>query len=97
MHQKQRWRVRLRTGKCHDFKSENLELEEAAEEPPPVNWVGPQSLGEMKVQQAAFRELGEEEKVETKKAELAAGLMVVLHSLKAAELNDQKGEIAPWS
>ena len=100
LHQKQRWRVRLGTGKCHDFKTENLELEEAAEQPPPANWVGPQSFAEMKVQQVAFREVGEEQKVEIpiKKAELAAGSMVVLHSLKSApELNDQKGEIAPWA
>ncbi|CAK9085981.1 unnamed protein product [Durusdinium trenchii] len=87
---KQRWRVRLGSGKSHDFKAENLHLEEPAERPPPPGWVGPETERGAVVQQTAFRE---EETVE-KKPEMQIGSMVVLHGLKsAAELNDQRGEI----
>ncbi|CAK9079906.1 unnamed protein product [Durusdinium trenchii] len=92
---KQRWRVRLGSGKSHDFKAENLHLEEPAERPPPPGWVGPETERGAVVQQTAFREEETVEKKPLKPAqEMQIGSMVVLHGLKsAAELNDQRGEI----
>ena len=89
---KQRWRVRLLvSGKSHDFKAENLEIEEPADRAPPADWVGPE-VAEVEVQaKVAFREEVEEP---LKLTALAAGCKVMLHSLKgAAELNGQRGEV----
>ena len=88
---KQRWRVRLvASGKSHDFKSENLEIEEPADRPPPEDWVGPTTEVEVEPK-AAYKEEVEEP---LKLTALAAGCKVMLHGLKgAAELNGQRGEV----
>ena len=91
---KQRWRVRLLvSGKSHDFKAENLEIEEPADRPPPADWVGPESDRDEAYAQpkVAYKEVAEEP---LKLTALAAGCQVILHSLKgAAELNGQRGEV----
>ncbi|CAE7509947.1 Prpf4b [Symbiodinium microadriaticum] len=90
---KQRWRVRLLiSGKSHDFKAENLEIEEAADRPPPADWVGPDLEAELEIQpKVAYKEVAEEP---LKLTALAAGCKVMLHGLKAApELNGQRGEV----
>lgn len=94
--QRQRWRVRLlSSGKSHDFKAENLQLEEAADRPPPADWVGPKQLETAAPVQAAFKD--EEVKPEVAKPPpkvLEVGSLVILQGLKSApELNEQKGEI----
>ncbi|CAJ1426722.1 unnamed protein product [Effrenium voratum] len=89
-------RQRLGSGKCHDFKAENLELEAPADRPPPDDWVGPSTGPELQAPQAykdfkdrlPFLEEGKTPAVPT----ISAGCLVVLHGLKTAELNDQKGE-----
>lgn len=43
---------RLGSGKCHDFKAENLELEAPADRPPPDDWVGPSTGPELQAPQA---------------------------------------------
>eukprot|EP00435_Cladocopium_sp_Y103_P032114 s813_g8.t1 len=97
--QRQRWRVRLlSSGKSHDFKAENLQLEEAADRPPPADWVGPKQLETAAPVQAAFKD--EEVKPEVAKPPpkvLEVGSLVILQGLKSApELNEQKGEIEAW-
>ena len=90
---KQRWRVRLLiSGKSHDFKAENLEIEEPADRPPPTDWVGPELEVDLEVQpKVAYKEIAEEP---LKLTALAAGCKVMLHGLKAApELNGQRGEV----
>ncbi|CAJ1395141.1 unnamed protein product [Effrenium voratum] len=88
---RQRWRVRLGSGKCHDFKAENLELEAPADRPPPDDWVGPSTGPELQAPQA-YKDFKEEEGKTPAVPTISAGCLVVLHGLKTAELNDQKGE-----
>jgi len=89
---RQRWRVRLASGKSHDFRAENLELEEPADRPPPADWIGPGKVDVEPSQPTAFKVEAQEQPL--KLADLALGSKVVLHSLKgAADLNGQRGEV----
>eukprot|EP00931_Biecheleriopsis_adriatica_P065131 TRINITY_DN39764_c0_g1_i1.p1 TRINITY_DN39764_c0_g1~~TRINITY_DN39764_c0_g1_i1.p1 ORF type:complete len:554 (+),score=110.53 TRINITY_DN39764_c0_g1_i1:242-1663(+) len=68
-------------------------MEEAADQPPPADWIGPHNLP-APAQKSAFNmpEQAEETKVQPAPKELAPGCKVSLHGLKnAAELNGQRG------